>query len=132
MRDLLSRRRQNGLESSETDIPAIVKQCFIVGSALNLEQSADSLRLVAEVLYAQGWTPADMQRATHDILASPDLMQTIRFAGSVTPEVYAAWRTAHRPGRLCACGGTPVGAIEGEPKCGDCWPESGGVVRRGQ
>jgi len=94
---------------------------------MGIETSKDRLRLLSEILYSQGWTPAEIERATHDIMGDSDLMQMVRYAGGVTPEPYVAWRQKNRPARPCDCGAVPVASADGVPYCAGCWP--GGAVR---
>jgi hypothetical protein len=81
---------------------------------MNVEQSADGIRVVAEILYAQGWTERDVRRAADDILADPELLRMVRFAGAVTPEPFVAWRANRRftPVRNCVLCGEPITGLD--------------------
>lgn len=103
---------------------------FKIGAAMNVEQSADHIRVIGEVLLEQGWTPYDVERAGRDILADPELMRIIRFAGAVTPEVYAAWRSNHKPAPMLVCAdcaeiitGLDYVTVNGRTYCAECWSQ---------
>jgi hypothetical protein len=99
-----------------------------LGLTMNLEVASDQARAVAEVLAESGWVPDEIDQARRDILADPELMQVIRYAGAVTPEVFVRYRALHpRPAsRTCSfccveIEGWDVVTVDGRVYHGECF-----------
>lgn len=124
-----SRKAPDALASSTDEtLAAMATSIFQVGFAMNVEQSKDRIRVLSEILYAQGWTAHDVGRAAAAMMEEPELMQSIRYAGAITPEPFALWRRKNRPAAklVCvSCGeklpGMPEVIIEGRIVCEDCY-----------